>query len=103
MKTFSIAELEQYTLLKSHTLRIWEQRFGLVKPNRTKTNIRYYSIEELAYLLDLALLSRHGYKISLLALLDKPAIKGKVHGLKEDSARLEQKLNELIVCMFALN
>ena len=103
MKTFSIAELEQYTLLKTHTLRIWEQRFRIIQPQRTKTNIRYYSIEELAYLLDLALLSRNGFKISSRAPLDKITIKRKVQELKEDSARLEQKLNELIVCMFALN
>jgi MerR family transcriptional regulator, light-induced transcriptional regulator len=103
MKTFSIAELEQYTLLKTHTLRIWEQRFGIIKPNRTKSNIRYYSVEELAFLLDLSLLSRHGYKISLLASFDRATTKQRVHELKEDGARLEQKLNELIVCMFSLN
>jgi MerR family transcriptional regulator, light-induced transcriptional regulator len=103
MKTFSIADLEQYTFLKTHTLRIWEQRFGIIKPERTKSNIRYYSKEELAFLLDLSLLGRYGYKISSLASLDKTSIKQKIFELKEDSARLEQKLNELIVCMFSLN
>ena len=39
---FSIKELEKLSGIKAHTLRIWEQRYGILKPTRTDTNIRCY-------------------------------------------------------------
>ena len=39
---YSIKDLEKLCGIKAHTIRIWEQRYGLIKPKRTKTNIRYY-------------------------------------------------------------
>ncbi len=52
MKKFSIRELENFSQIKAHTLRIWEHRYGVFKPNRSKGNIRYYSLEEVKLLLD---------------------------------------------------
>ena len=39
MQTYSIADLEKLSGIKSHTIRIWEKRYELVKPLRTDTNI----------------------------------------------------------------
>jgi MerR family transcriptional regulator, light-induced transcriptional regulator len=61
---FSIKELEQLSGIKAHTIRIWEQRYGFLKPSRTETNIRTYSAGELKTLLTVALLNKYGYKIS---------------------------------------
>jgi MerR family transcriptional regulator, light-induced transcriptional regulator len=61
---FTIRELESLTGIKAHTIRIWEQRYGFLKPSRTQTNIRTYNNEELKTLLTVALLNKFGYKIS---------------------------------------
>jgi len=67
MQEFSIKELESYTGIKAHTIRIWEQRYGLLAPDRTGTNIRKYSDKDLKYLLNVSLLINSGYKISQIA------------------------------------
>ena len=59
---FSIKELEKLSGIKAHTLRIWEQRYGILKPTRTDTNIRCYCNEELKNLLNVSLLNNNGYK-----------------------------------------
>ena len=67
--TLSIKDLEQLSGVKAHTLRIWEQRYGILKPQRTTTNIRFYSNEDLKRILNISLLNSHGYKISVIAKL----------------------------------
>ena len=62
--SFTIKELEALSGIKAHTIRIWEQRYNFLKPSRTTTNIRTYSSEELKTILTVALLNKHGYKIS---------------------------------------
>jgi DNA-binding transcriptional MerR regulator len=64
---YSIRDLEKLTGIKAHTIRIWESRYGILKPERTDTNIRYYSNEELRTLLNISLLNRQGLKISLIS------------------------------------
>ena len=66
MSTYSVADIETLTDIKAHTLRVWERRFGFLKPLRTSTNIRYYSDDQLRKLLNIGVLRRHGYKISLI-------------------------------------
>jgi MerR family transcriptional regulator, light-induced transcriptional regulator len=68
---FSIKDLESYTGVKAHTIRIWEQRYGLLKPDRTETNIRKYSDKELKMLLNISLLNQRGHKISEIATMDE--------------------------------
>jgi len=103
MKTFSIAELEKYSLIKAHTFRTWEQRFDVFKSTRADNNRRVYTIEELEFLLNFCLLNRLGNKVSELAILSKNAIEVKVLGLKGNSAKQEQLINRLIVDMFSLD
>ena len=50
--TFSIKDLENFSGIKAHTIRIWEKRYGLLNPERTDTNIRFYSLESLKKLLN---------------------------------------------------
>ncbi len=72
MAKYAIKDLEHYTGIKAHTIRIWEKRYGIVQPERTETNIRSYSDEDLKKLLNIAMLNRHGHKISeLVNLPDK--------------------------------
>ena len=66
---FSIKDLENLTGIKAHTIRVWEKRYGILKPDRTGANIRHYDIQELQRLLNVALLYHDGEKISRIAQL----------------------------------
>ena len=67
MAVYSISDLEKLTGIKAATLRAWENRYDLVTPRRTATNIRYYLDEDLRELLNIALLNKNGLKISKIA------------------------------------
>lgn len=67
MAIYSISDLEELTGVKAHTIRIWEKRYGVVTPERTETNIRYYQDDDLKALINIALLNRNGFKISHIA------------------------------------
>lgn len=71
---YSIKDLENFTNIKAHTIRIWEQRYGLLSPKRTETNIRYYSEDDLKKILNINLLYNSGYKISKIAGLSESEI-----------------------------
>ncbi|MBC7448089.1 MAG: MerR family transcriptional regulator [Hymenobacteraceae bacterium] len=67
MAEYQIRELAHLTGVKAHTIRVWEQRYQLLEPKRTPTNIRYYGDDDLCVLLNVALLADHGYRISRIA------------------------------------
>jgi len=71
---YSIKDLENLTDIKAHTIRIWEQRYGLLTPKRTDTNIRYYEDQDLKKLLNVNLLYTKGFKISKIAALSDEEI-----------------------------
>ncbi|MDX6746217.1 MerR family transcriptional regulator [Polaribacter sp. PL03] len=64
---FTIKDLENISGIKAHTIRIWEKRYNLLEPQRTETNIRYYSNQNLQKLLNVVLLSKNNFKISKIA------------------------------------
>lgn len=74
MSKFTIREIEHLTGIRSHTLRIWEQRYNLPQPKRTPGNVRYYDDEDLKLLLNISMLNRHGHKISKISKLTGPEI-----------------------------
>ncbi|MFM7566790.1 MAG: MerR family transcriptional regulator, partial [Flavobacteriales bacterium] len=61
---YKIKDLEVLSGIKAHTLRIWEQRYGILIPERTETKIRAYTDEELVLLLNIRILLDSGLKIS---------------------------------------
>ena len=67
MSNYSIKDLEHLTGIKAHTIRIWEQRYNIIEPKRTDTNIRYYDSEDLKHMLNISLLNNNGFKISKIA------------------------------------
>jgi DNA-binding transcriptional MerR regulator len=93
---FTIKELETLSGIKSHTIRIWEQRYGFLKPERTATNIRTYSNEELKTLLTVALLNKYGYKISHIDGMPPEQRQKEVLGLPMGKAKNEYAVNALI-------
>lgn len=81
MRTYSIKDLEKLSGVKAHTIRIWEQRYHLLKPMRSDTNIRAYSDDELKKLLRLNILYSNGHKISKIADLSDKQITQKIEEL----------------------
>lgn len=67
MEKFSIKDIENFTGVKAHTIRIWEKRYNIVEPKRTETGIRYYSGDDLKKLLNVTTLTDRGFKISKLS------------------------------------
>ncbi len=67
MAIYAIRDLEKLTGIKAGTIRIWEQRYNLIKPKRTVTNIRYYTDEDMRLLLNIAVLNKKGIKISKIS------------------------------------
>ena len=88
--TFSIKNLETFSGIKAHTIRIWEKRYNLLEPERTETNIRRYSLDNLRKLLNITLLYNHGFKISKISCLSLEEISGSVSNiaLKENSEQI---------------
>lgn len=86
MKTegYSIKDLETLSGVKAHTIRIWEKRYNLLEPKRTDTNIRFYDDEDLKRMLNVSLLSKHGFKISKIAAMSEEEMQRAVLGLSED-------------------
>ena len=66
---FSIKDLENLSGVKAHTIRIWEKGYNLLKPKRSKTNIRHYDLNNLQKLLNISFLNSNGFKISKIAAL----------------------------------
>jgi DNA-binding transcriptional MerR regulator/methylmalonyl-CoA mutase cobalamin-binding subunit len=80
---FSIKDIEAVSGIKSHTLRIWEQRYGIIAPKRTESNIRYYDDDDLKHILNISILNRQGIKISEIARMSKEEI---TEAILKDSA-----------------
>ena len=88
--SFSIKNLENFSGIKAHTLRIWEKRYNLLEPERTETNIRRYSLDNLKKLLNVTLLYNHGFKISKISSLSNEEISDSVSSiaLKSNSEQI---------------
>jgi DNA-binding transcriptional MerR regulator len=102
MNSFTIKDLESLSGIKAHTIRIWEQRYGFIKPQRTATNIRHYSNDELKTLLNVSLLNKHGYKISKIDQMSPADIQQSILELKDAGAKQERLVNELVHLMVEL-
>ncbi|MDA9900751.1 MerR family transcriptional regulator [bacterium] len=78
---FSIKDLENLSGVKAHTIRIREKRYNLLKPKRSKTNIRHYDLNNLQKLLNISFLNSNGFKISKIAALDEKELAPKTREL----------------------
>lgn len=103
MHSFTIKDLENLSGIKAHTIRIWEQRYSFLKPNRTDTNIRFYSNEELKTILNVALLNKYGYKISHIDKMTEAEMKEKILSLNQSEAQQDRIINSLIQYMIELD
>lgn len=103
MNQFSIKDIENLTGIKSHTLRIWEQRYGIPHPKRTATNIRYYDDNDLKLLLNVSMLNRQGHKISHLTKMDQAELERLALSYSESTSDTTLQVDALMTSMFNLD
>lgn len=97
--SFSIRDMENLSGIKAHTIRIWEKRYNLFRPERTNTNIRTYNITSLQKLLNVTLLYNNGYKISKIAKLGDEKIPALVNEIVSQKSEKNHTLNSLKLSM----
>lgn len=103
MAEYSIKDLERLSGIKAHTLRIWEQRYDILHPQRSATNIRYYTNEDLRRLLNIAILNNNGYRISEISRLSYQEISKKVIEITGSNATICHQVDALIIAMVELD
>jgi DNA-binding transcriptional MerR regulator len=101
--TYTINDLEKITGIKAHTIRIWEKRYNLLVPQRTKSNIRYYTSDDLRKLLNIVTLNKNGLKISFIARLKEDEISEKVIEYTTRKSDVEDQVQALTMAMFNLD
>lgn len=99
IQEFSIKDLESFTGIKAHTIRVWEQRYGVLEPQRTSTNIRYYTGNDLKKLLMIGVLSDLGYKISRIAEMTDEEMQEIISEAQSQETREQHYLNMLKISM----
>lgn len=103
MGHFSIKDIELLTGIKAHTLRIWEQRYNIPRPQRTDSNIRFYSDDDLRLLLNISLLNQHGHKISEISRLDEKSLRELAVNYSLRSEKHSAHIQSLIASMINLD
>ena len=101
------------TGLSAHVIRVWEKRYGAVQPNRSGTNRRYYSEEQIERLVLLRDLAQAGHSIGTIAKLETEELRrmasqisresGFAAGASSAASEAEPFLAECIATVKALN
>ncbi|MCB9236109.1 MAG: MerR family transcriptional regulator [Bacteroidia bacterium] len=100
---YSIKDVEKISGIKAHTIRIWEQRYNILKPKRTDTNIRYYNGDDLKLLLNIKVLNTNGVKISKIARMSETEIRETVSESYTCCEKFGSQVNALVVAMIELD
>ena len=91
MPLYTIDQISKISGLSKLLIRTWENRYNLFSPERTQTNIRLYSNENLVKALNVKLLKEKGYKISKISLLSRDEIIEIVNSMTDNDALFETK------------
>jgi len=99
MAEYKIRDLEVLSGIKAHTIRIWEKRYTLFSPERTDTQIRTYSDDDLTRCINISILNRCGFKISKIATMSDREIHDHVmecNGKNAEDVAIERLIVALI-------
>lgn len=102
INVFSIKDLENFSGIKAHTIRIWEKRYKVLEPDRTDSNIRTYSEIELKKILNIAYLNRNGLKISKIASLGEDELTQKVMTVSSQAENPDKSFHPGKILMTAI-
>ena len=104
---YSIKDLERLSGIKAHTIRIWEQRYNLLNPDRTQTNIRLYNDDELKHILNIASLVKAGSKISHVVKLEPGEISKRIQEMVANPVNVDEffaiQTDNLVIAMLDLD
>jgi DNA-binding transcriptional MerR regulator/methylmalonyl-CoA mutase cobalamin-binding subunit len=103
MDRYSIRDLDKLSGIKAHTIRVWERRYGIVKPHRTDTNRRRYGDDDLRRIINISILRRNGFKISEIAGFSDSDIEGKVSFLSKEVFNSDTQVDSIVMAMVDLN
>ncbi len=100
---YSIGDLAKLSGIRAPTLRMWEQRYGVLEPKRTENNTRYYDDDDLRHLLNIVVLNRHGVRISQIAELDTRELSRRVAEIALDNDEADTVLDALTLSMLEMD
>lgn len=103
MGNYSIREVEHLSGVKAHTLRIWEQRYDIITPKRTGTNIRYYTDMDLKLILKISLLNKNGHRIGMISKMTILEIENLVKSLETSDLKFDWQVNSLATAMIEMD
>ena len=96
MNFFTISDIENLTNIKAHTIRTWEQRYGICSCKRKESKHRYYDGDDLKQILRIAWLYQNGHKISHIACLSAIEIKNRALGTGNSNTSYDIHVNRLM-------
>ncbi|PLW93575.1 MAG: hypothetical protein C0592_05650 [Marinilabiliales bacterium] len=100
---YNIKDLEKISGIQAHTIRIWEKRYGILKPERSENNFRHYDDDDLRYFLKLSFLNKNGIKISKLAAMSADEINELVLDYQKPLSDSEVQIDALVMAMTSFN
>ena len=102
MSKYTMNQIVTLTGIKAHTLRKWETRYSFLEPERTATNIRFYSDSQLKKLLNIGVLTRHGYRISKIDKMSENEIHDTIANQLTEGDN-ENEISAMILSMIELD
>jgi len=107
MDHFSISDLQQFSGIKAHTIRMWEQRYDALKPERSEGNTRYYNGQQLRRLLNIVSLIDSDHKVSeLCAMPDEKLydlLTSQLPGIGQAGHKYEYFVSQIIAAAIEYN
>jgi len=104
-QNFTLRDIEQITGIQSATLRMWKKRYGILQPRKIQAKKLYYDVNDLKYLLNVKVLTDHGYRISQVLEMDIEEIHERIRSLtlQRPNAYDGQLSNELLTAIIDLD
>jgi MerR family transcriptional regulator, light-induced transcriptional regulator len=103
MEQYTLNDLERLTGIRSDTIRMWELRYGITKPNRTATNRRWYTGDDLRKLINISILNRSGMRISEIAVMTSEVLAKKTEAVESTSTGTDILSDSLVIAMTKLD
>jgi DNA-binding transcriptional MerR regulator len=100
---YSISDIAELTGIRPTTLRAWEQRYDLVTPHRDAANARCYRDDDLRKIYTVALLNRHGHRISKIVAMSAAERNQKVAELSNLDVQAGVELDVLTLAVAELD
>ncbi len=82
---------------------MWEQRYDLLNPQRTDTNIRYYTGSDLRKLLNVSVLNQKGLRISQIVKMTAAELNARVVEFTSDFGDQHTQVEGMVIAMIDLD